>query len=351
MTFHLNTPLRLAALAAAATLTLAACGGSGGGGGDAAESSPAAEGSTTPATLMLNWYPYGEHAPFYYGVQEGIFAKHGIDLTIDAGQGSTKTVQAIGSGQADFGWADTPAVLSNIDKGVEVRSTGVFLQTTPSAVQVFADSGINEPADLVGRTIAVSAGDAPTTTFPIYLDKVGVAGDQVTQQSMDAAGKMAAMLSGRVDGLIGFAHDQGPTIANKSGKEVRYLRYSEAGLNFYSNGLIANTATIEDSPELVQSMVDATSEAFVAAAANPEAAVDAMAGKDPQMPPREVLLQQWEQTIPLLTTPATANQVPGANAKEDWTTTITTLTDAGLLETAKDPAEYWDSSFAPQAEQ
>ena len=66
---------------------------------------------------MLNWYPYGEHAAFYYGVQEGIFKKHGIDLTIKAGQGSTKTVQATGQGQMDFGWADTPAVLANVDKG------------------------------------------------------------------------------------------------------------------------------------------------------------------------------------------------------------------------------------------
>lgn len=333
------------AAAAAAMLTLSACGGS------STENNSAAEGSAAPATLMLNWYPYGEHAPFYYGVQEGIFAKHGIDLTVDAGQGSTKTVQAVGSGQADFGWADTPAVLSNIDKGVKVKSAGVFLQTTPSAVQVFADSGIENPQDLVGRTIAVSAGDAPTTTFPIYLNKVGVPEDQVTQQSLDAAGKMAAMLSGRVDGLIGFAHDQGPTIANKSGREVRYLRYSDAGLNFYSNGLIVNTSTIADNSELVQSMVDATSEAYAAAVDNPEAAVDAMVGKDPQMPPREVLLQQWQQTIPLLSTPATANQVPGANAEEDWKTTIATLSEAGLLESAKEPAEYWDSSFAPEGQQ
>ncbi|MGV0742243.1 ABC transporter substrate-binding protein [Mycolicibacterium sp. XJ870] len=333
------------ALASAAMLALAGCGGG------SSENAPAADGSATPATLMLNWYPYGEHAPFYYGVQEGIFAKHGIDLQIDAGQGSTKTAQAVGSQQVDFGWADTPAVLSNIDKGVEIKSAGVFLQTTPSAVQVFADSGINEPKDLAGRTIAVSAGDAPTTTFPIYLEKAGVPADQVTQQSLDAAGKMSALMSGRVDGLIGFAHDQGPTIANKSGREVRYLKYSDAGLNFFSNGLIANTATITDNPELVQSLVDATSEAFTAAAADPEAAVDAMAGKDPQMPPSEVLLQQWQQTIPLLSTQATANQPPGANAKEDWTTTISTLTDAGLLKTAKDPAEYWDSSFTPKAEQ
>lgn len=336
--------LTAVAAAAAAMLALAGC-------GSGAENTAATAGSTAPATLMLNWYPYGEHAPFYYGVQEGIFAKHGIDLQVDAGQGSTKTAQAVGSSKVDFGWADAPAVLSNIDKGVDIKSAGVFLQTTPSAVQVFADSGIETPQDLSGRTIAVSAGDAPTTTFPIYLEKVGVAEDQVTQQSLDAAGKMAAMLAGRVDGLIGFSHDQGPTVADKSGRDVHYLRYSDAGLNFYSNGLIANTATIEGDPELVQSMVDATSEAFAAAVADPDAAVEAMVGKDPQMPPREVLLEQWKQTIPLLSTPATADQAPGFNAPEDWTTTVTTLTEAGLLESARDPGVYWDASFAPKAEQ
>lgn len=223
-----------ASLAAAAALGLAACGGN-----DAAKTEPGAEG-TTAATLMLNWYPYGEHAALYYGVEKGIFKKHGIDLTIKAGQGSTKTVQAAGQDQVDFGWADTPALLANIDKGVKVKSIGVFLQTTPSAVQVFTESGIKVPADLKGKTIAVSAGDAPTTTFPIFLKAAGLEEGDVKQQNLDAAGKMAALLSNKVDGLIGFAHDQGPTIAAKSGKEMTYLRYSDAGVNFYSNGLVAS---------------------------------------------------------------------------------------------------------------
>ncbi|MEV0687341.1 ABC transporter substrate-binding protein [Nocardia sp. NPDC050378] len=342
MKFRTRTLTSVGAAAVASVLVLTGCGG---GGTEAKE--PGTDGKTTPVSLMLNWYPYGEHAPFYYGVQEGIFAKHGIDLTISAGQGSTKTTQATGSEQTDFGWADTPAVLSNIDKGVKVKSVGVFLQTTPSAVQVFADSNIRTPADLVGKTIAVSAGDAPTTTFPVYLDKAGVPADQVTQQSLDSAGKMSAMLSGRVDGLIGFAHDQGPTIANKSGKEVRYLRYSEQGLNFFSNGLIANQATIDSSPKLVQAMVDATSEAFAAAAAEPEAAVAAMEGKDPQLPPQPVLLQQWQQTIPLLTTPETVGKAPGTNTEANWRATVEVLSNAELLEKAEDPAKYWDSKFTP----
>lgn len=59
---------KLAAAAAAAVLTLAATAcGSGGGSGGQSDSGP------QDVTLMLNWYPYGEHAPFYYGVDQGIF--------------------------------------------------------------------------------------------------------------------------------------------------------------------------------------------------------------------------------------------------------------------------------------
>ncbi|MGV2982544.1 ABC transporter substrate-binding protein [Microbacterium sp. AGC85] len=339
-----GTVLSSIALIAASALALTGCGGaSEAPAGDGGEAS----GEMTDVTLMLNWYPYGEHAAFYYGVEQGIFEEHGINLTIKAGQGSTKTAQAVGQGQVDFGWADTPAVLANIDKGVAIKSVGVFLQTTPSAVQVFADSGIESPEDLKGKTIAVSAGDAPTTTFPVYLEAVGLSESDVTQQNLDAAGKIAAMLSGQVDGLIGFAHDQGPTIAAKSGKDVEYLRYSDAGLNFFSNGLVAPTSTIESDPELVSALVAATSEAFTAAQEDPEAAVAAMDGKDPQMPEKDVLLDQWEETIKLLTTEATEGQAPGVNATEDWESTLAVLSEAGLISGEGDVDTYFDATFAP----
>lgn len=333
---------KVAALAAAAALVLSGCSGA-----PADDGKADAKGELTKVTLMLNWYPYGEHAPFYYGLEEGIFKDHGIDLTIKAGQGSTKTVQATGQGQTDFGWADTPAVLANIGKGVKVKSVGVFLQTTPSAVQVFSDSGIKDPKDLKGKTIAVSAGDAPTTTFPAYLEAVGLKPTDVKQQNLDAAGKVAAMLSGKVDGLIGFAHDQGPTISAKSGKEITYLRYADAGLNFFSNGLIASTDTISNKADLVKEMVAATSEAFTAASEDPESAVKAMEGKDPQMPKQDVLLNQWTETIKLLHTEATEGKAPGVNADEDWKSTIDVLSTSGLLTNAGDVETYFDASFSP----
>ncbi|WP_261782337.1 ABC transporter substrate-binding protein [Rhodococcus sp. BP-316] len=110
-----------------------------------AEKAPDTDGETTATSLMRSWYPYGEHAPLYYSMQDGIFAEHGINLTITAGQGSTKTAQAAGSNKTEFGWADSAAVMSNTDKGVRVKSLGVFLQTTPSAVQIYADGPSGPP--------------------------------------------------------------------------------------------------------------------------------------------------------------------------------------------------------------
>ena len=35
---------------------------------------------TTKAVLLLNWYVYSEHAPFFLGLERGYFSEEGIDL-------------------------------------------------------------------------------------------------------------------------------------------------------------------------------------------------------------------------------------------------------------------------------
>ncbi|MFB6903971.1 ABC transporter substrate-binding protein [Streptomyces bacillaris] len=297
-------------------------------------------------TLTLNWYPYGEHAPFYYGKQQKIFEKHGIDLEVRAGQGSQKTVQATAAGQTDFGWADTPALLSGVDQGVKVKSLGVFLQTTPASVQSFDAEGITAPADLKGRTIAGTAGDALSKTFPIFLKKNGIGESDVKVQNTDPAGKIAAVISGKTDGLLGYASDQGPTMQDKAKKPVAYLRFSEHGLNFYSNGLLAGQKLLATKPELARRMVQAVSEAWTAAAKAPGPAVAAMQGASEQLPPEAVLSEQFATTLTLLHTEATEGQAPGVNTEADWQQTIDVFAEAGMVASPKAVTEYWDTKTA-----
>ncbi|MFI1886373.1 ABC transporter substrate-binding protein [Streptomyces jumonjinensis] len=318
-------------------------------GGDGPDRTVTASGKELDrVTLTLNWYPYGEHAPFYYGKQRKIFEKHGIDLTIRAGQGSQKTVQATGAGQSDFGWADTPALLSGVDSGVKARSLGVFLQTTPSSVQFFASENITSPADLKGRTIAGTAGDALSRTFPVFLWKNGLSPSDVTVQNTDPAGKIAAVVSGRTDALLGYASDQGPIMANKAGKKVGYLRFSEHGLNFYSNGLIVGERYLAAEKGVATRMTAAVSEAFAAAERSPGPAVAAMAGASEQLPPEKVLSEQLATTLTLLHTPATRGRPPGVNIEADWRRTIDVFAEAGLVENPGPVADYWESAAAPK---
>ncbi|MFJ8579768.1 ABC transporter substrate-binding protein [Micromonospora sp. NPDC093277] len=321
--------------------TTAACGSS------SDEQSKNAQGQDK-VTLTLNWYPYGEHAPFYFGKTKGIFAKHGIDLTIQAGQGSQKTIQATAAGQTDFGWADTPALLSAVGQGMDVKSVGVFLQTTPSSVQFFSDKNINTPADLKGKTIASTAGDALSKTFPAFLKANGLSDGDVTLQNTDPAGKMAAVMSGKTDALLGFATDQGPTMQEKAGKPVSYLKFADHGLTFFSNGLIASTDTVKNKQDLVKRMVAASSEAWATAEGNPTGAVEAMQGASQQLPSEKVLTEQFNATLQLLHTDATKGRAPGVNDESDWTKTINVFAEAGVISKAESPATYWDASFSPK---
>ncbi|APU14831.1 MULTISPECIES: ABC transporter substrate-binding protein [Actinoalloteichus] len=335
---------RLVVGAVAVSFAAAGCGGAG---GDTTTNADGVE--LDVVTLTLNWYPYGEHAPFYYGVDQGIFEEHGIDLTIQAGQGSQRTVQAATANQTDFGWADTPAVLAGVSEGLDVTSVGVFLQTTPSSAQFFSDQEIETPDDLRGKTIASTAGDALSATFPTFLEINGLTEDDVTLQNTDPAGKMAAVISGQTDALLGFATDQGPTMQESADREVSYLRFADHGLNFFSNGLITASENLTEREDLVRRMVAASSESWARAGeADTAEVIEAMSGASEQLPSPEVLTEQFLATLELLHTEATEGMPPGVNDEADWDATIEIFADAGVIDNAEEASAYWDASFAPE---
>ena len=74
----------------------------------------------TRSSLLLNWYTYSEHAPFYLGKERGYFDQEGIDLDIQEGRGSGVTVQAVAAGTATFGYADVPTMIKAAAKGAPV---------------------------------------------------------------------------------------------------------------------------------------------------------------------------------------------------------------------------------------
>src|SRR3979411_2598427 len=98
--------------------------------------------------LMLNWYVYGEHAPFYYGKAKGIFETENIDLEIQEGRGSAATTQAVAAKTANFGYVDVPTMMRAAVKGAPVIATGVLLQTSPMSAQGVWAKKIQKPGEI-----------------------------------------------------------------------------------------------------------------------------------------------------------------------------------------------------------
>ena len=59
---------------------------------------PALAQTKEKVTLLLNWYVYSEHAPFFLGKDKGFYDAEGIDLEIQEGRGSGASVQAVAAG-------------------------------------------------------------------------------------------------------------------------------------------------------------------------------------------------------------------------------------------------------------
>jgi NitT/TauT family transport system substrate-binding protein len=298
------------------------------------------------ATLMLNWYPYGEHAALYYGVEHGEFAKEGIDLTIQPGGGSNQTVQAVAQGQVTFGYADTPALIKNVAAGASVKSIGVILQTTAAAVEFFTDKNIKTVADLKGKTLAGSPGDAAYETVAAVLAANHVPDDAVQRVNVDPAGKLAALISGRVDTLAGFFNDQAPTIEARSGKSVSVLKFSDSGVSFLGTGMIVSDATLSGNPALCKAFMRAVQHAYADAAKDRAGAVAAEEKLATKPPDHDVLVKQFNETLTLLHTAETRTLPVGVDSSKDWQTTIGVLVKYLGLKNPAPPATYWDESIA-----
>src|ERR1700757_3965390 len=81
--------------------------------------------------LLLNWYTYSEHAPFFLGKERGYYEQEGIDLDIQEGRGSGVTVQAVAANTATFGYVDIATMIKAAAKGAPVKAVGVALQLSP----------------------------------------------------------------------------------------------------------------------------------------------------------------------------------------------------------------------------
>ncbi len=300
-------------------------------------------------TLMLNWYLYSEHAPFFLGKERGFYAEEGIDLDIQEGRGSAVTAQAVAAKSATFGYIDITTMIKAAAKGAPLKSTGVLFQLSPMSVMGFADKNIKTPKDIIGKTVATTPGDSMSQMWPLFLKVNNIQADQVKIVSGDGQTKLNAVMNGQADLLLGYVMDQAIKLQDATGKPVYPIRFADSGINQISSGIIANKNLLTENPDLVKRFMRASTRAAEAAEKSPEAAVDAMLKANPKAGVRDTLIVGMRQSVALYHTKETAKQRPFRVTMKNVSDSLDLLVQYGGMDasTRGKPEDYVSLDFLP----
>ena len=306
-------------------------------------STGAAQARKDKVSLRLNFFAYGEHAGFAYGLKKGFYEAEGIDLTLLEGNGSGPVVQAIGAGTDRFGYADAYAMAALAAKGLPVKMIATYVQVSPLSIIYFADKSIKGPKDLEGKKVSFTAGDSLHQAFQALLKLNNVDKAKVQEIYFDPRGKMAALMAGQVDAMGGYYTTQTGLIEQQTGKKTAYLRYADFGVSALSDGILVHTKYLGER-DLNCRMVRASSRAWAEAARNPDEAARLLVEMFPKSGTVELNAQQWRDSVKLMFTRNTQGKTPGWMATEDWETLLNLQKTYGAIE-VKAPGEYYTNEF------
>src|SRR6266567_545088 len=193
--------------------------------------------------------------PIQIAKGKGYFSQAGLDVTYAVGRGGVDVAKEVGAGNVPLGGivADAPIVVRQ--NGVPVKIVALFGGKGFMQLVVRADSGIQKPADLKGKTITVMS--YQDTTFYALLGLLASAGltqNDVNIQSVGPTSVWEFVATGKSVGMAGVPDWIPPLQA--AGVKVKVIP-SDEYFPHMAQGIAVSDQIIKDKPEMVRKFVHA----------------------------------------------------------------------------------------------
>jgi NitT/TauT family transport system substrate-binding protein len=206
-----------------ATIVALAC-LAGGCGDDGA--APSGEGGTTRLKVQET---AGVPSAFVgFGIEKGIFRKHGLEIDLQAAQGGATAIPSLVNGDVQVAGSNVVSLLIAAGKGVPVRAIAGGTNAREEgedfgALLVAKDGDIREPADLEGKTIAVNTLQNITeVVVKAALEKQGVDVSTLKLSEVPFPEMAPALEKGDVDAAFSIE----PFVTQSVGDGAEVLNYS-----------------------------------------------------------------------------------------------------------------------------
>jgi NitT/TauT family transport system substrate-binding protein len=312
---------------------------------------PAAAQTTTPIKFQLDWRFEGPAALFLASDAKGYYKAAGLNVTIDAGNGSGGTVQRVASGTYDMGFADLAALMefhaNNPDAPNKPVAVMMVYNNTPAAVLALKKSGIKSPADLNGKKLGAPVFDAGRRGWPIFAKANGV--QNVTWTSMDPPLRETMLARGDVDAITGFSFTSLLNLEarNVKAEDVVILPYAAHGVKLYGNVIIASPKMVKENPAAVKAFLSAFTKGAKEVMANPDASIDYVKARDGII---NVDLEKRRLRMAIdavVASPDARSEGFGVAVPGRLALMASQVSDAFATKTRVDPTGVWTDAFLP----
>ncbi|MBW8172518.1 aliphatic sulfonate ABC transporter substrate-binding protein [Ornithinimicrobium sp. Arc0846-15] len=197
---------------------------------------------------------------------EGYWEAHGVDVNTQVFTNGPLQIQALGTGDLDFGNIGPGAFWLPASGQAQLVAMNALGQND----RVVAQPGINSMDDLRGKTVAVPVGTSGDMILTLALEDAGMAKDDIELVPMEPSAIVAAMSSGQVD-AAGFWYPALATVSEQVPDMVELAQNSDfEDTVAFPNAFVAGNDVVADDPEMTDRVLGALRDAMEFRAANME---------------------------------------------------------------------------------
>jgi NitT/TauT family transport system substrate-binding protein len=289
-------------------------------------------------TFLTSWYAQAEHGGFYQAVAEGIYKKHGLDVTIKMGGPQVNGMQLLAAGQADFIMGYDLQVMKSIEQGLPVTTVAASFQKDLQGMMTHEDvSGLGA---LKGKTILVSTSGRPTW-WPWLKAKYNYTEDQARPYTFNLQPFFADA------NTVQQAYPSSePYQAAKAGVKTKFFLFADDGYPPYGTSIVSTDKLVAEKPELVQRFVRASIEGWKSYLANPAAGNVLIKRDNPKMDDEQITFAV-KRMKELKAFDGGDAAMLGAGVMTDarWKQTYDFMVSAGLLKADVDWKKAYTTKF------
>ncbi|NVK31435.1 MAG: ABC transporter substrate-binding protein [Gammaproteobacteria bacterium] len=236
---------------------------------------------TTPVTVVLDWTINTNHTGLYVAQQQGYYQDAGLDVEIVPPPENGADALLLAD-QAQFGVSYQEGLAYARAAGQPLTAIAAIIQHNTSGLAVRADSGIERPADLAGKTYGGWGMPVEEAMVRQLVSQDGGDGDAVNIVPIGAVNFFAATDSG-IDAIWVFEGWDG-IAAKQQGVDIHYFPLAQSPeLDYYTPILVAKQDTLDQDPALAKAFLAATAKGYQFAIEQPEAAAEILLEVAPEL--------------------------------------------------------------------